>query len=462
MSRILETEYQQVLNEPELQQQSVCEQEEIDPFLHAQALNNNWQALQSDVNLKGSLQQQLREQIAAEDQTSINQTDLSASAISVVEEAILSPELNKSALDEKLNTLFDRQCRVYAEANIPKMLRTRQYICASGLVISPDHSITTIRDTLRVRAFMRGIDQGLKQLRQRFSGQLHIAYPACGPFAPLLLPLLSYYKQQGLYSSQDITVTLVDIQEGAVMALSALVKAQGVEEYIQEIVCTDASEFKPQKPVHMVVLEAMQHGFSREGHFVLAKHYAKLMVDDGVFIPQQISIGAMLNVAQREYVDQWGEGSEAGSRDAILAERTDLGEILNVNVQSLRMLKERVMDESTQLVECETLGLPFLKENHDKQTLMIYAKVNVFGDEWLGEYESGITHPLPDLQVCINFTPRDARPGDLLVNSGDRLTFYYCMNGLPGFLVTKAVPSADQKRVLTENSLSDSMEACNV
>ena len=71
--------------------------------------------------------------------------------------------------------------------------------------------------------------------------------------------------------------------------------------------------------------------------------------------------------------------------------------------------------------------------------LMICTHIKTYGDEVIGEYESGISHPLPDMHVCINFTPRDVKPGDLLVKTADKLKFYYRLNGLPGFLATASV-----------------------
>lgn len=398
------------------------------------SINQHWQTLQFDTNRLGGLQQQLREQLVTSP-CPVVENNLSQSATSVVE-SILSGKGNE-ALAKQLNALYEQQYSVYTQANIPKRLRTRQYICASGLVISPDHCVTTMRDTLRVSSFICGIDRGIRDLRKRFSGQLHIVYPACGPFAPLLLPLLSYYKAQGIYSPDDITVTLIDIQEGAVIALKSLIEALGLERYIQDIVHNDASSYQPNRSIHMVVLEAMQHGFSREGHLVLAKHFGQLLERKGVFIPQEVSVRASLNVAQKEFVDQWQTQDKAVHSD-IRKERTELGEILSVNLNFLRNMVTNKVDEHTHLVQCGTVAIPHMTQNPDKQTLMINTRVNTFGDHWLDEYESGITQPLPDLQVCVNFTPKDAQPGDLLLNSGDEITFYYCLNGLPGFLATKA------------------------
>ena len=396
-----------------------------------------WNEIVGSEELVGNLNDKLRLKINASS-TAKSENNLTQSVSAFVEQVLSDAPLNKMILAPVLNNLYQQQFKLYTETNIPKPLRTRQYICGSGLILSPDHCVSTIQDSLRVGLFLRGVDKALRQLtNKKMTAPLHIVYPACGPFAPLLLPLLAYYKNNQLYSSAEINVTFIDIQEGAVLALESLINKLGLQEYVRDIHCIDACEYHTQNDVHLVILEAMQHGFSREGHLRLAKHYAALLDDKGIFLPKQILVTASLNVAQCEYLDQWGV-DDPEQRKKMREKRKELGEVLRVDLDFLRSMQEKTLDEYTDLLECATLVIPPLKDHSDEQTLLFHTRINVFDDDWLGEYESGITHPLPDSQVCVNFIPRDARPGDLLVNSGDSLTFYYCLNGLPGFLTTKS------------------------
>ena len=397
-----------------------------------------WNQIQQQPIMADLLKQQLREQVQIPDNRPLRSlSELTLAATAVAEEVLLADEVDKKALDEKLEQLFTLQRKTYLGANIPSSLRKRQFICSSGLIMSPDYCITTIRDSLRIRSFMRGVHQAVKA-RFRKHNYVHIVYPACGPFAPLLLPLISYYQQQGLYTANDIGVTLIDAQKGATLSLEALIDSLSLKDYIKDIICLDANQFRTDNPIDIVVLEAMQHGFSREGHLSLARHFASLLPDDGIMLPKEISISAVLNVGQREYVEQWQLDNQTidSIQQEVRAERTLIGEILNINLSSLKCMEPRKIDEYSQLLECGTVTIPELSQNPDKQTLLIQTKITTWGNEFLDEYESGITHPLPDMQVCINFIPKDSRPGDLLVKSGDKLTFYYCLNGLPGFLAT--------------------------
>lgn len=370
-------------------------------------------------------------------------------ALKAASAALQSNSMSRADLLGCFKPLYEKQKQIYMQAAIPRELRKRQYIAAHGLVISPDNCITSILDVLRLRAYIRGLDQALRHLQENKcdDGAIHLVYPACGPFAPLLFPLLAYYQNHSLYGPDDLQVTLIDMQQGAVISLQAMVKAMGLSDYIHDIQCKDAMDYQSRGPVHVVLLEAMQHGFSREGHLALAQHFAKLLEPEGIMIPEKITIRAVLNIGQREFVDQWNQVSNCewqNMSEQVLSERTELGEVLTIDLAVLRDMHFMQLDEHTQILECESIALPNEIEQVDKQLLLICSDVYTYADETVAEYDSGITHPLPDEQICIGFAPAYQRPGDLLVQPGDTLKFYYRLNGLPGFFTVKQQATAGQ------------------
>lgn len=408
----------------------------------------------------GVLNQLLRQQLkpvpakADESPTITNEphwvnSDPLSSAVAAVDYMLHSSSEERDILHQLLSALYHQLKQIYQSCDIEPELRKRQFISHCGLIISSDDCIETILDDLRVRAFTRGIDQAIRQMERQRNGlkRVHIVYPACGPFAPLLLPLIAYYHANKIYTAQQLRITLIDIQPAAAKTLQLLVTELGIKDYIRQICCMDALQYDPaERAVDMVVLEAMQHGLSREGFFVIARHFSQMLEDDGVLIPQKVRVSAVLNEAQREFVDQW-QDAQAVSADNLMTqvqqERTILGEILHIDKDVLTELKERVLDEHTTLVECAKVQIPDLSDKTTEQTLLICTEINTFADEVIGEYDSGITHPLPDTQVCIDFKPKQEQPGDLLLNSGDAIKFYYRLNGLPGFLACWAPGAQD-------------------
>lgn len=406
-----------------------------EPQLSTGALND---LLRQQLNQKFTSDLTVNESVEA----NLQSDSLSNCIVNSVSEMLNQDELEAASLQPKMQSLFDKLYQIYETACIDPAARKRQFISRHGLVISPDHCVTTQKDMRRVRAFIRGSHQAIADLKDKFSDCLHIVYPACGPFAPLLLPLIAYYKETGLYDENNLRITLIDMQPGAVDSLHAVIHQMGIAGYINEVCCQDACEYQTSSPIHMVVLEAMQHGFSKEGHLPMARHFAKIMEHDGIFLPQEVILQAVLSASQREFIEQWQNSNQvckAQMQPDIIAQRVELGDILRLTPESLRLLKDRVIDENTRLIECGEVLIPVLEPSMEKPMLLICTHINTYRNEFIGEYDSGITHPLPDMHVCVNFVPHDAKPGDLLVKTGDKMKFYYRLNGLPGFLATLAL-----------------------
>lgn len=388
--------------------------------------------------VQGKLDQQIREQLAGQCLSQVPQTTARIAHEAV--DSMLKCE-PASKIAQKLDELFQRFQVIFEKLDVSTDLRTRQYISATGLVMSPEHCLTTIKDTYRVAAFTRGIEQAISERLSLMStsSPIHLVYPACGPLAPLVLPLLSYFRQQSSVTSEQLKVTLIDIQPGAVKMLNAAVEELEVEDFIKEIRLLDALDYQPEDDIDILVLEAMQHGFTREAHLPIAKHFADIMSQDSVMIPESISIRALLAIPQLEFCEQWDRDLSADEQLErqihVRAKRTDVGEVVNINLDFLKRMQWRELDNNTKVAACNRLNIPELAENATKQTLLVMAELTTFSDEHLTQYQSGITHPLPDLHACINFVPAEEQEGDVLLNSGDSVRFYYRVNGMPGFLV---------------------------
>ncbi|MDD2698368.1 MAG: hypothetical protein PHF17_06165 [Arcobacteraceae bacterium] len=341
-----------------------------------------------------------------------------------------------------MTTLYDNLKDVFNYAKVPYELRDRQFLNKTGFAMSPSHAITTIQDVFRVSAFVKSIDKAIKDLQKIYPDEtLHILYPACGPLAPLLVPLLAYYKANKIYNETQLKVTFIDIQEGAILSLVEILKVSGLDAFVKEIICADAVEYQSKEKIHLVVLEAMQHGFTKEGHLSISKHFVDLLDKDGIFLPQEVRVDAVLAIGEEEYNTQWKDADLVASHNMnpeIRDQRVVLGSILRVNLETLRGMEIMELNENTRLVKCATHTIPHFEENHDKRIMLFATNITIYEDEVLSEYDSGITHPLPNMDICINFIPKaDKRVTDLYVASGDTITFYYKLVGLPGFLITK-------------------------
>lgn len=400
----------------------------------------------------GMLNELLRKQLSPDLPSSQHQTETVTETVAdiakpetladfhslLVNELLTNHQFERKKVHQLLSDVYHQQQSIYQDIDMPADWRKQQFIGPSGLVMSPDNCLTTILDDIRVRGFIRGVDAAIKSKCEQIKDRpLHVVYPACGPFAPLLMPLIAYYQQRGLYSAQQLQVTLIDIQPGAVETLNTLIEKLDIEDFVAEVHCGDVLKYHPDgQMIDLLVLEAMQHGFSREGHMSFARHLQQFMHDSSDLLPRRVCVAAKIVDPNVEYVEQWREATQVSFDDcqqSILQQRIDMGVVMELTAQSLSQMKAVHVDEHTTLLECNTLEIPQL-DGANEPTVILTTEVEIWGDEVVREYDSGITHPLPDQNICINFTPAQQRPGDLLVKSGEQLKFYYRLNGLPGFL----------------------------
>ena len=59
-------------------------------------------------------------------------------------------------------------------------------------------------------------------------------------------------------------------------------------------------------------------------------------------------------------------------------------------------------------------------------------------EEGLDQYDSGITHPKPDMNFYVDAKPKELEHTHFVANSGDTVQFYYQLSGMPGFVPVKA------------------------
>ncbi|MCW8331527.1 hypothetical protein MD588_22275 [Photobacterium sp. SDRW27] len=330
---------------------------------------------------------------------------------------------------------------IYQDLALTESERHTSYINATGQVMSVDDAVHTVKDIYRVKAFIRGLHLSIRQqIESNPSKTIHLVYPACGPFAPLLLPLLSYCSEQGITSDQ-LTITLIDIQPGAVKVLNRLVDDLAIRHYIQDILCIDVMGYQPELPIDILLMEAFQHGLSREGHVSFARHLSQFIAEGGVMLPEKVEINACLAKGQREYNDQWQQQPRCHSTlidPSIQQERIELGNVFTLTLDKLRTMSVLPLGDGFEIVECEQVQIPSDVPDINQRILLTTASVNVFGDENIEQYDSGISHPRADMSICIDFIPKVPEPDDLLVRSGDHIKFYYKLCGTPGFLPTLA------------------------
>lgn len=391
-----------------------------------------------DELLKYSLRTQLEAMLQNQLSTAERRRQLKESFAAAVELVLKETKVEHRTLVQAFQSMYGNACQSLSLAKLTQEELTRQYISTSGLVMSPLNCKHTIKDVYRIKGFACGINKAIQHMLANKS-QVKVLYPACGPFAPLLLPLLAHYKQSDRISAEQLQVTLVDIHPGAIKALNQLIADLDIADYIEALVEEDATQFSPTQTFDLLILEAMQHGFSREGFLSIAKHLVQYLHIQGEMIPNQVSVRAMMVIGETEFNQQWEKAEYAHSNHCqpeAIDDRIDLGEILNVNKAMLLRSEIFELDGGIKMLQGNTIELPKDVPDIAKRILAIYSHIDTYGDAMVGQYDSGITHPKPDMTFYVDAKPKAVEHHYFEAKGGDKVSFYYQLTGLPGFVAT--------------------------
>ncbi len=269
-----------------------------------------------------------------------------------------------------------------------------QTILDGGKAISPEEAAQCVLDFARTVQFLRGIHAAITQLKKRFPNErLEILYAGCGPFAALITPLFTQF------STEDFRVTLLDFHERSIYSVKRIITELNFDEFIADFVQTDVSRYKHAEKPHLIICETMQSALKREPQAALTLNLAPQLAENGIFIPQKITVEVCLANLSKEF-----------SEEDAQKERIHLGEILALDAEKIRL---SVFDFPTFIIDIPP-------HDSEKFDCMLLTKVSIFDRFELRERDSAITYPLI-LRELSN------------IKSGDRIEFKYLRGENPRF-----------------------------
>ncbi|MBI9053337.1 MAG: hypothetical protein JEY96_05935 [Bacteroidales bacterium] len=158
----------------------------------------------------------------------------------------------------------------------------------TGKAISPSAAAHCLLEMKRTAIFLRGIKKAIDQKLENLDRAINILYAGCGPYGTLITPLLT------LYSSDEIKITFLDINQISLNAVEKLVTNLGYENFIEDYVLEDASNYKINKDYDIVISETMQACLQNEPQVSIMQNLIPQLNEHAIFIPQQITIDAYL------------------------------------------------------------------------------------------------------------------------------------------------------------------------
>jgi predicted RNA methylase len=264
----------------------------------------------------------------------------------------------------------------------------------SGKAISPIKAAFCLIEIQRTAVFIRGINKAIAQLQATFPGQrIHILYAGCGPYATLLTPFTTRF------TANELAFHLLDINETSLTAAKKLYKELGMENYVAEWICADATTYQlpEDETIHMVISETMLNALRKEPQVDIMLNLIPQMHEKALFIPQVITVTAQLLDNRKE--------TARNIEPYLTPERLNLGTLYAIGREEYTPPQQVVIE------------IPQNIQNH--KNLNLLTDITVFENERLNTYDSSLNMP-----VIIE---------DISGHEGQKIIFNYERGEKPGF-----------------------------
>lgn len=280
----------------------------------------------------------------------------------------------------------------------------------AGTAIAPYWAASCMQDHLRTQRFMQGIHQAvLDAMNSRPGEKIHLLYAGTGPFAALVLPVLTRF------SAEEISVALLDIHESSLFMLEKVLNTLGVQDRVKSLIQADAATYQipESEEVHIVVAETMQHALEREPQLAISLNLMPQLAPGAIWIPQNIRIeAALMNLP-----DDTHPPAPEGSMNYQV-----LGPVLNVNRRTAEQMAAHWY-ESKFSWEIPPIELP-VEPTGALPWLALLTEIHIYGQYHLRAQDSSLCAPrllsklpgLPAYPKSVYFSYKtEASPG-----------FHYC------------------------------------
>jgi len=253
----------------------------------------------------------------------------------------------------------------------------------SGKAIGPEWAAMCVDDMMRTKCFINGVDKAIQSLRLKTQNKpVHILYCGPGPFATLVLPLITKY------TPQELQFEFIEINPLSVSSLKHIFEALNCTDYIIDIHQEDAAKFKFDKrpDIDILLIECLQHALAREPQVAITYNLLPQLKRDAILIPEQISLHLCLINTRLQ-------------QEIMLGNEVNLSASYFKNIDSVFTLSKKEVDLYLSNIDSSNYQFP-LKETilsnvdiENYNLIAISTELTIFEDSRLCINESGLTIP---------------------------------------------------------------------
>jgi hypothetical protein len=144
-----------------------------------------------------------------------------------------------------------------------------------------------IKEFARTKEFMDGVYEAVSDLLPQKAGKpVKVLYAGTGPFATLILPLITHF------SSEQVQFILLDINEKSLACLQKMFALLELEGYVHHIEQVDATAYSlpAGEEVDIFITETMLNALRKEPQVAICMHIVPQLPPHVVMIPEQITL----------------------------------------------------------------------------------------------------------------------------------------------------------------------------
>ncbi len=259
-----------------------------------------------------------------------------------------------------------------------------------GMAINPQAAAYCVKDYRRTVVFIRGVFAAIKTAQERFVGDpVRILYAGCGPFATLLLPLLTKFE------GGELDVYVLDIHQHSLASVRLLLDHFDLNSHAVHTIQADACSYQHPQPLHLIIAETMQKALEQEPQVKVTANLAPQCYPQGIFIPEQIEVQLCLAHLDKEIESfrlhntiEVATLVKMGQRHPLATLFTLIPEQAASQLQSAQYNPVSAKHELAR----SRIHVPAV-ENLASFDALIFTRIKVFAQYQLNDYEAQISLP---------------------------------------------------------------------
>ena len=264
-----------------------------------------------------------------------------------------------------------------------------------GVAINPQAAAYCIKDYQRSITFIRAVHAAITaMINNSPTVPVDVLYAGCGPFATLLIPLLSKYQNENTDLSL-LNFFLLDIHQTSLESVDRLVRYFDINTHNINLISANACTYQHPRPLQLIISETMQKSLEQEPQFTITANLAPQLESKGIFIPEKIVVKLCLAQwkKERDLVEQHVKIDH--QKLVGLGKRFPLETILTLDpILASSQLNHAKIHPNTNKLALEPVDfqIPALK-HLEEFDLLFLTNIEVFKHYQLNDYESEITLP---------------------------------------------------------------------